>query len=78
MRQHLCEVVEVLGPPPLHKGPEDLDGIEGARVRRQEELLEVLVIHVMQKFGVVDAKIIKDHPHATAHTLGLESLKEAL
>ena len=48
LRQLVREVEEALRPPALEHRPQPLDGVEHGAVGRQEELLEVAVVDVIE------------------------------
>ena len=68
--------MEVLGPLPLDNGPQSLDGVQLAAVSREEELLEVIIVDLIQLFRMVDPQVVKHHHHPPPLALLFQCLHE--
>ena len=68
---------QVLPPLPLDEGPEGLDGVEGAGVGRETDLVEAPVVDFLDGFGMVDPQVVLHHRNlATPLALVLQANKE--
>ena len=68
--------MQVLGPLSLDDGPESFYGVQLAAICWQEQLLKVLIVHLIQLLRMVDPQIVEHHNHSPALAFVLQCVHE--